>query len=361
MRPVHFARLALHRASSADPATCCRWQAGGKGRGSTGSSLGRDGGYFALEGFFAGGIMQFAMWLLGLTCHLSALVRDTLQYRLHPKQGKSSASVRVVGGARHRFTGEMCSGAVSLQLGVKWLFFVFCRKLHQAAVIVWNHHPAPTERLRGVVPPQAALQEEAQESGSRRWPVGSAGSLPGGRVRGALPSQPDRGRRLHRPLVRGHTLGSATGQRHGVPRPERHAPLLFQRTRQRQERVPRGVQPVHWPSEYQTLSQSSGYTRCGSVHATPSPPPHLVLVDSCLCVRRREDSASCYLLGWCCWCSVQPGHQGGAVLREWDIHSAQVLLSKRHRSAAVVLCWITGDIFDLIFWSNQLIRAMQFG
>uniref|UniRef100_A0A3B4YNL9 ADAM metallopeptidase with thrombospondin type 1 motif 20 n=1 Tax=Seriola lalandi dorsalis TaxID=1841481 RepID=A0A3B4YNL9_SERLL len=30
--------------------------------------------------------MQFAIWLVGLMCHLSALVRDTLQYRLHPKQ-----------------------------------------------------------------------------------------------------------------------------------------------------------------------------------------------------------------------------------------------------------------------------------
>ncbi|XP_068458877.1 A disintegrin and metalloproteinase with thrombospondin motifs 20 [Clinocottus analis] len=30
--------------------------------------------------------MQFAIWLVGLMCHLSALVRDTLQHRLHPKQ-----------------------------------------------------------------------------------------------------------------------------------------------------------------------------------------------------------------------------------------------------------------------------------
>nr|XP_046249772.1 A disintegrin and metalloproteinase with thrombospondin motifs 20 isoform X1 [Scatophagus argus] len=30
--------------------------------------------------------MQFAIWLVGLMCHLSTLVRDTLQYRLHPKQ-----------------------------------------------------------------------------------------------------------------------------------------------------------------------------------------------------------------------------------------------------------------------------------
>ncbi|KAG7523508.1 A disintegrin and metalloproteinase with thrombospondin motifs 20-like [Solea senegalensis] len=30
--------------------------------------------------------MQFAIWLVGLTCHLSALVRDTQQHRLHPKQ-----------------------------------------------------------------------------------------------------------------------------------------------------------------------------------------------------------------------------------------------------------------------------------
>ncbi|KAJ4937596.1 hypothetical protein JOQ06_002229, partial [Pogonophryne albipinna] len=30
--------------------------------------------------------MQFAIWLVGLMCHLSALVRETLQHRLHPKQ-----------------------------------------------------------------------------------------------------------------------------------------------------------------------------------------------------------------------------------------------------------------------------------
>lgn len=39
-----------------------------------------------------GGTMQFAIWLLGLMCHLSALVRDTLQHRLHPRQGKGSHS-----------------------------------------------------------------------------------------------------------------------------------------------------------------------------------------------------------------------------------------------------------------------------
>uniref|UniRef100_A0A4W5QA44 ADAM metallopeptidase with thrombospondin type 1 motif 20 n=1 Tax=Hucho hucho TaxID=62062 RepID=A0A4W5QA44_9TELE len=31
--------------------------------------------------------MQFAIWLVGLMCHLSALVRNSLEYRLHPKQG----------------------------------------------------------------------------------------------------------------------------------------------------------------------------------------------------------------------------------------------------------------------------------
>lgn len=31
--------------------------------------------------------MQFAIWLVGLMCHLSAFVRETLQYQLHPKQG----------------------------------------------------------------------------------------------------------------------------------------------------------------------------------------------------------------------------------------------------------------------------------
>uniref|UniRef100_A0A8K9XKS2 Peptidase M12B domain-containing protein n=1 Tax=Oncorhynchus mykiss TaxID=8022 RepID=A0A8K9XKS2_ONCMY len=30
--------------------------------------------------------MQFAIWLVGLMCHLSALVRNSLEYRLHPKQ-----------------------------------------------------------------------------------------------------------------------------------------------------------------------------------------------------------------------------------------------------------------------------------
>ncbi|KAL4005532.1 hypothetical protein ACER0C_005245 [Sarotherodon galilaeus] len=30
--------------------------------------------------------MQFAIWLVGLMCHLSAFVRETLQYQLHPKQ-----------------------------------------------------------------------------------------------------------------------------------------------------------------------------------------------------------------------------------------------------------------------------------
>lgn len=34
--------------------------------------------------------MQFAIWLVGLMCHLSALVRDTLPHRLHPKQGKTN-------------------------------------------------------------------------------------------------------------------------------------------------------------------------------------------------------------------------------------------------------------------------------
>uniref|UniRef100_A0A8C7SKB3 ADAM metallopeptidase with thrombospondin type 1 motif 20 n=1 Tax=Oncorhynchus mykiss TaxID=8022 RepID=A0A8C7SKB3_ONCMY len=32
--------------------------------------------------------MQFAIWLVGLMCHLSALVRNSLEYRLHPKQGR---------------------------------------------------------------------------------------------------------------------------------------------------------------------------------------------------------------------------------------------------------------------------------
>lgn len=40
------------------------------------------------RGLFAEEIMQFAIWLLGLTCHLSLLVRVALQQRLHPKQGE---------------------------------------------------------------------------------------------------------------------------------------------------------------------------------------------------------------------------------------------------------------------------------
>lgn len=39
-------------------------------------------------GSSAEGTMQFAIWLVGLMCHLSALVRDTLPHRLHPKQGR---------------------------------------------------------------------------------------------------------------------------------------------------------------------------------------------------------------------------------------------------------------------------------
>lgn len=91
MRPVHFARLALQRAS-ADPTTCC-WQAAEEGEGERGEPLGRRRRVTALEttarGFFlrGGEIMQFAIWLVGLMCHLSALVRETLQHRLHPKQG----------------------------------------------------------------------------------------------------------------------------------------------------------------------------------------------------------------------------------------------------------------------------------
>lgn len=39
-------------------------------------------------GSSAEGTMQFAIWLVGLMCHLSTLVRDTLPHRLHPKQGR---------------------------------------------------------------------------------------------------------------------------------------------------------------------------------------------------------------------------------------------------------------------------------
>lgn len=39
-------------------------------------------------GSSAEGTMQFAIWLVGLMCQLSTLVRDTLPHRLHPKQGR---------------------------------------------------------------------------------------------------------------------------------------------------------------------------------------------------------------------------------------------------------------------------------
>lgn len=43
--------------------------------------------------------MQFAIWLVGLMCHLSTLVRDTLPHRLHPKQGKKKDSWVILCGA----------------------------------------------------------------------------------------------------------------------------------------------------------------------------------------------------------------------------------------------------------------------
>lgn len=124
------------------------------------------------------------------------------------------------------------------------------RKLHQAAVIVWNHHPAPCEWLRRIIPPQIALQTETEKF---KWsPVGLAGSLQDWCIRGTLSSQSDRTLRLHRPLLHSDTLGSGAEQRHGLALPwhERYAPLLFPRTRQRQARVPCRLQPVHWPCEY---------------------------------------------------------------------------------------------------------------
>lgn len=88
MRPVHFARLALQRAS-ADPTTCCCWQAGEKERerGAARESQRVLCSETTAWGLFAEEIMQFAIWLVALMCHLSAFVQGTLQYRLHPKQG----------------------------------------------------------------------------------------------------------------------------------------------------------------------------------------------------------------------------------------------------------------------------------
>ncbi|CAG5957760.1 unnamed protein product [Menidia menidia] len=70
-------------------------RAPGRAPGRGGGRSARDGGYFLGEdsrGGEGGGvsfseeIMQFAIWLVGLTCHLSALVRETQQHRLHLKQ-----------------------------------------------------------------------------------------------------------------------------------------------------------------------------------------------------------------------------------------------------------------------------------
>lgn len=126
----------------------------------------------------------------------------------------------------------------------------FCRGLHQAAVIVRNHQTVTCEWLRRVVPPQAALQTETKKF--KRWPVWSARPLQDRCIRRALSSQPHRRLQLYRALLHSDTLGSGTEQRHGLPLPwpRRYAPLLFPRTRQRQERVPGRLQPVHWSGEY---------------------------------------------------------------------------------------------------------------
>uniref|UniRef100_A0A8D3DJA4 ADAM metallopeptidase with thrombospondin type 1 motif 20 n=1 Tax=Scophthalmus maximus TaxID=52904 RepID=A0A8D3DJA4_SCOMX len=53
--------------------------------------------------------MQFAIWLVGLTCQLSALVRDTLQHRLHPKQEsfiKQLSSYEIISPLRVNDFGE---------------------------------------------------------------------------------------------------------------------------------------------------------------------------------------------------------------------------------------------------------------
>lgn len=83
---MHFARVALQRAS-ADLTTCC-WQPRKKATGSRSGTDGRGDWLGDIPGFFAEEIMQFAIWLVALMCHLTAFVRDTLQYRLHPKQGR---------------------------------------------------------------------------------------------------------------------------------------------------------------------------------------------------------------------------------------------------------------------------------
>uniref|UniRef100_A0A667WKB6 ADAM metallopeptidase with thrombospondin type 1 motif 20 n=1 Tax=Myripristis murdjan TaxID=586833 RepID=A0A667WKB6_9TELE len=53
--------------------------------------------------------MQFAIWLVGLMCHLSALVRDSFEYRLHPKQEtfiKQLSSYEIINPLRVNDFGE---------------------------------------------------------------------------------------------------------------------------------------------------------------------------------------------------------------------------------------------------------------
>lgn len=251
---------------------------GGKER-QRGSRSERDWGYCFGDdspGFFAEGIMQFAIWLVGLMCHLSAFVRETLQYQLHPKQGSvffwlrwsdtAEMCFNIINGDWAWFpacgrlvtlhlhlvcyTGSRLFVTIALSLTSNFLWLFLSRKLHQAAVIVWNRQAATCEWLRRVVPPQTALQKETAEF--KQWPVRFTASLQDWCFRGTLSSQSNRRLQLYRALLHGDTLGRGAEQRHGLPVhwPRRYAPLLFPWTRQRQERVPCRLQPVHWSGEY---------------------------------------------------------------------------------------------------------------
>uniref|UniRef100_A0A8C6Q4Y1 ADAM metallopeptidase with thrombospondin type 1 motif 20 n=1 Tax=Nothobranchius furzeri TaxID=105023 RepID=A0A8C6Q4Y1_NOTFU len=50
--------------------------------------------------------MQFAIWLIGLTCHLTTLVRESFPYRLHPKQGRSLSQYEIITPLRVNDFGE---------------------------------------------------------------------------------------------------------------------------------------------------------------------------------------------------------------------------------------------------------------
>ena len=218
--------------------------------------------------------------------------------------------------------------------------FFLSRKFHQAVEILRNHHPAAGQRFRRVVPPQAALQEETEEF---RWRcVGLTSPLQDRCVRGTLPPQPDRRLQLHRPLLRRAAPGRGA-QRHRrlppllpppgpeqrpPPGPEQHAPLLFPRTRQRQDTLPRSLQFVHWPSEYE--------------HYFFFPTPHwsLLLSDAAAAVLAAADSfLFWFLLRWtpCILCSRLPHHSSPP---QFEMHGSE--------ENKCCWLWLTGGIWSVL-------------